>query len=360
MMKALQKYQFYKYLLLAGFFVAATTTISAEDLRRIVNLEGYWKFSVGDMAEWSGEKFNDSDWDELRVPGKWEEQGYNDYNGYAWYRKKFHAPDIDLSNPIYLVLGRIDDVDEVYLNGKLLGGSGSVLPEFKTAYNVYRKYIIPKGYLNLNGQNTIAIRVYDDYLDGGIINGPAGIYFDEDNQYLDYQIEGQWKFHLGDNKQWKSVTFDDALWPLVNVPSDWESQGFANYDGYAWYRKEFYLPADISNKDMYLSLGKIDDIDYVYINGEYIGSVYDLDKNQEYRRKGYEYNARRIYKIPAGLLKSNGKNVIAIRVYDSGLRGGIYEGPIGLINESNYQKYRRKYSGNQSFWDYIIDEFFID
>ncbi len=81
-------------------------------------------------------------------------------------------------------------------------------------------------------------------------------------------------------------------------------------------------------------------------------------KYGEYKRKGYEYNARRVYKIPGGLLKSNGRNVIAVRVYDSKFRGGIYEGPIGFMTEENYEKYRRKHYGNRTFWDYVIDEYF--
>ncbi|MBA7579176.1 hypothetical protein ES708_21045 [subsurface metagenome] len=332
----------------------------AEDLRKVVQLSGYWKFSIGDFREWSDPDFDDSDWDEIKVPDKWENQGYNEYNGYAWYRKEFKIYPIDKGVPVYFVSGRIDDADEVYINGHFLAKSGRFPPQYQTAHNQNRKYYIPREYLNFNKKNTIAVRVYDEYLEGGIINNPVGIYVDEDYQYLNLALSGKWKFHLGDNKQWKFVNYNDEFWNEINVPSEWEHEGYQEYDGYAWYRKEFRLPSSLKNEDLYLSLGKIDDYDYVYLNGELIGSVFNLEKDGEYKRRGYEYNARRVYKIPDDIINKNGTNTLAIRVYDRIWRGGIYEGPIGIMTEPNYKKYRRKHYENKSFWDYVIDRLFMD
>ena len=80
--------------------------------------------------------------------------------------------------PIYLVLGRIDDADVVYLNGKVLGKSGKFPPNFETGLQQRRKYTIPAGYLKENAENIIAVKVYDTYLEGGIVDGPVGIYMD--------------------------------------------------------------------------------------------------------------------------------------------------------------------------------------
>jgi sialate O-acetylesterase len=310
--------------------------------------------------EWADPEFDVSDWDEVKVPEKWEDQGYDGYNGFAWYRKDFRIYDIASDAPIYFISGRIDDANEIYLNGRLLAESGSFPPHYKTAAFQKRKYYIPREYLKFNQMNTIAIRVYDEYLEGGIIDQPVGIYIDEDYEYLSYVLSGKWKFHPGDNKQWKSQNFDDNSWQTINVPSEWENEGFEDYDGYAWYRKEFRLPSGLKDGELYLSLGKIDDYDYVYINGELIGSVFHLDKDGEYKRKGYEFNARRVYKIPENTLNKNGINVLAIRVYDVKWRGGIYEGPIGIMTEPNYRQYKRKHHENQSFWDFVIDEFIMD
>jgi len=333
---------------------------AAEDLRKIVSLSGYWKFSVGDRKSFAEPGYNDGNWDNIKVPGQWEQQGYNEYNGFAWYRTNFTIQPVGAKGPVYLLLGKIDDVDEVFLNGKKIGSGGHMPPDYKTAYNINRKYIVPEEYLNFNGNNTLAVRVYDCYLGGGIIEGPIGIYTDDDYNLLNYDLSGKWKFHLGDNKQWKEKNYNDELWPSIRVPAEWEQEGFSNYDGYAWYRKDFKVPAGLKGNTLYLIMGKIDDYDYVYINGQPLGTVFDLDKDNEYKRRGFEYNARRIYKIPTGMLKMNEVNTIAVRVYDSQLRGGIYQGPIGLMTEENCRLYRKKHYSNQSFWDFVIEGIFVD
>ncbi|MBN1416938.1 MAG: beta galactosidase jelly roll domain-containing protein [Bacteroidales bacterium] len=327
----------------------------AEDLRKIVSLSGYWKFSIGNDVRWASPSYNDADWDEIRVPDRWENQGYNDYNGYAWYRKKFKMGDVQANTTYYLVFGRIDDADVVYFNGKVLGKSGRFPPDFETAADRRRNYVIPAGYLKENAENTIAVQVYDTYLEGGIVDDPAGIYTDADIAYLSVNLTGIWRFHTGDDMDWKAPDFDDADWRTIRVPSEWESQGYADYDGYAWYRVRFKLPRSFRDGEYYLSLGKIDDTDDVYLNGIHVGNVHDLKKDADYKRSGWEFNARRLYKIPEGILKQDGMNTIAVRVYDSQLRGGIYEGPVGIMSAENCRRYRNKYYTRQSLWDYWYD-----
>jgi sialate O-acetylesterase len=353
------KTQHYKFFAFFVIFILLGASARSEDLRKIVSLSGSWKFSIGDDSKWASPAYDDSDWDQIIVPGQWENQGYNDYNGYAWYRKSFRVREVLPNTTIYLILGRIDDADEVYLNGKEIGKSGKFPPNFLTAYNRSRKYIIPSGYLKKDEENVISVKIYDSYLEGGIVDGPVGIYYDEDIDLLSLNLSGKWKFHTGNNKTWKSAELDDNDWVSINVPMVWENEGYEDYDGYAWYRLEFNLPQNFITGDLYLSLGKIDDIDDVYLNGEYVGNVYDLRKKSFYRGSGWEYDARRIYKIPEGLLKRNGLNTIAVKVYDGQGLGGIYEGPIGIMSSDNYKRYKNRYhNDNRTFWEYMFDELF--
>ena len=349
------------YIFFVIFFILGASA-KAEDLRKIVSLSGSWKFSIGDDNRWASPSYDDSDWDQISVPGQWENQGYNDYNGYAWYRKVFRVRELPANTTIYLVLGRIDDVDEVYLNGKLIGKSGKFPPDFKTAYGRNRKYIVPADYIKKDNENLISVKVYDSYLEGGIVYGPIGLFIDEDNDLLDLNLGGNWKFHTGNDKSWRSADLNDDDWNSINVPSAWENEGYEDYDGYAWYRMKFKLPQGFPSGELYLSLGKIDDIDDVYLNGEYVGDVYDLKRNTFSRGSGWEYNARRIYKIPEGLLRKNATNIIAVRVYDGQELGGIYEGPIGIMTAENSRKYRNKHHSDVyrygSFWEYMYDKFF--
>jgi hypothetical protein len=351
----------YKLFVLFVLFSLLAVSLRAEDLRKIASLSGSWKFSIGDDSKWANPEFNDSDWDQISVPGNWEDQGYRDYNGYAWYRKSFSIREIPANSTLYLLLGRIDDADEVFLNGKLIGKSGKFPPEFKTAYDRDRKYIIPVELLKQNGDNLLSVKVYDSYMNGGITEGRIGIYVDADIDLLELNLSGNWKFHTGNDRSWKSPEFNDSEWFSINVPSAWENEGYEDYDGYAWYRLEFKAPQNLSTGDLYLSLGKIDDIDDVYLNGELIGNVYDLRRNTFSRGTGWEYNTPRIYKIPGSLLKKNATNTIAVKVYDGQGLGGIYEGPIGIMSAENAKKYKNKHhndNGYSSFWEYMYDKFF--
>jgi hypothetical protein len=332
----------------------------AEDLRKVVSLSGSWKFTIGDDPQWSNPQFDDSDWDQIMVPDSWEKQGYDDYNGYAWYRKTFHAGTMPDYTPIYLMLGRIDDVDVVYLNGKVLGRNGSFPPDIVTAYGNLRKYNIPEGLLNEEGENVIAVRVYDTHSDGGIVSGPVGVYYDMDTELLTLNFTGRWKIHAGDNPDWKQKDYVDKDWKRIQVPAAWENEVLHNYDGYAWYRVNFRVPENFSTEDIFLCLGKIDDIDEVYVNGKLVGKVYDLKRDGEYWGRGSEYNARRVYKLNRDILTRGGSNTLAVRVYDGQGIGGIYEGPVGIMSSEKYHRYKNKHYKTQSFWHFIVNEFIVE
>jgi len=357
------KTKHFKLFILFFLLISTFISVQAEDLRRVVSLSGTWRFSIGDDSKWAIPSFDDSGWDQISVPGKWEEQGYNDYNGYAWYRKTFRIDGIPADTPIFLILGRIDDVDEVYINGKEIGKTGKFPPDYKSAYDKTRKYLIPPDLINTTGDNVISVKVYDSYQEGGIIDGPTGIYIDEDNELLALNLSGKWKFRTGDNKGWRFVDYNDEGWSSIGVPSVWENQGYEDYDGYGWYRLKFSLPKNLTTGELYLSLGKIDDIDDVYLNGEHIGTVNDLRREFGYRNSGGEYNVRRVYKIREGLLNRDGSNIIAVRVYDEQGLGGIYEGPVGIMSADNARRYKNRHHndyGNRynSFWDYMFNKFF--
>ncbi|MBP1691710.1 MAG: hypothetical protein H6Q32_1062, partial [Bacteroidetes bacterium] len=49
-------------------------------------------------------------------------------------------------------------------------------------------------------------------------------------------LRGRWKFEVGDDPRWAEPSFSDKDWASLVVPSQWETQGFPGYDGYAWYR----------------------------------------------------------------------------------------------------------------------------
>lgn len=311
--------------------IFSLTKVIASDWSSVVDFEGFWQFSVGDDEKWAEPKLNDESWDRIFVPKRWED-AYPDYNGYAWYRKTFNMRWVPDDTKLFLMLGRIDDVDEVYLNGIKIGQTGSFFPNYETAYDIERHYFIPDGILKQEN-NVIAVRVYDEHGKGGIVSGDKiGIFFDNDISLLSYNLAGEWKFSTFRQQRINDLNFNDSKWNDIIVPGNWENQGFKNYDGYAWYRKTFILPTKLGEEELYLILGKIDDYDKVYLNGELIGRTEYLDRYNRYNK----YNAwrlYRVYKIPSGVLRKN--NVLVVEVKDLELGGGIYEGPIGLATYRN-------------------------
>jgi sialate O-acetylesterase len=315
-----------------------TVTLDAQQYLKLASLYGNWKFSIGDNKEWASSNFNDANWEEIKVPSTWEDQGFNGYDGFAWYRRKFNISEEYKNEQLYINLGYIDDCDEVYLNGVRIGYTGSMPPRYSTAYNAKRVYFLPKELLSFSKSNTIAVRVYDSKLEGGIVNGEVSIVMERNPFPFIVNLQGVWKFIPRDNMEYKNIDPDKCNWNNITVPKLWEDQGYKNYDGYAWYCRKFMVNDNYTNERLVLVLGKIDDFEEVYLNGEYIGP---LKKINEARQGETKYNQFRAYYISGKLLKPNQYNTIAVRVLDTGGGGGIYEGPVGISKQSEYVQYWR-------------------
>jgi sialate O-acetylesterase len=322
---------------------------------RLLNLKGYWKFSIGDDMNWADPSYNDDGWEEIRVPSYWEDEGFYGYNGYAWYRLHFRFPEDFNGQMVYLELGAIDDIDEAYLNGKIVGFSGQFPPNYQTAYFAWRKYPIPVYNFKKNQENVLAVRVYDAELGGGIANGNIGLYYRPNSLNAEVNLEGEWKFKAGDNKEWKNKNVNEKGWSRIIVPGYWESQGYKDYDGFGWYRKTFKVPEKLEGKKLVLMMGKIDDLDEVYLNGELVGSTGTIRDKASENTLSQEYSQFRGYYLRNGLIKFNEENVVAVRVYDGYIDGGIYEGPIGLISQERYTKFWRKNKGRKNIFEIIFE-----
>ncbi|MCA0387031.1 MAG: glycoside hydrolase [Bacteroidetes bacterium] len=324
------------------FFTGCEKALTEPGNDKLVDLAGEWKFQIGDDSSWSKIEFNDSAWDKIIVPSSWENQGFHGYNGYAWYRFSFTGSADLAGKNLALHLGFIDDVDEVWFNGVKIGTSGSFPPDYKTAYNAYRIYYLPASLVNFTSKNTIAVRVYDAQLEGGIMSGDPGIYENETYITPDIDLEGNWKFIQGDSSIYKDDVVTDSAWKDVIVPSYLENQGLSQFEGYGWYRLSFDHKKNDLKSQLLLLLGKIDDFDEVYLNGRLIGGTGNMkDAKVEYIQSE-EWMQNRVYTIPAGLIRTDRPNILAVRIFDAFQQGGIYSGPIGIIKKDRYDAFIRK------------------
>jgi hypothetical protein len=301
--------------------------------KRLVDLNGEWKFAIGDDAGRARPEFDDSSWSSVNVSSGWEDQGYKDYDGYAWYRRSFSMDAEALSQPIYAFLGKIDDVDAVFINGAFVGGQGVFPPGFSTAWDFERVYRVPLDLMHA-GTNVIAIRVYDQRQIGGIVGKSLGLYTTNLPRPL-IDLSGEWEFKTGDNPGWKNESVSDTGFKPIRVPGYWEHAGYEHYDGHAWYRKTFGELPVAANETLILFLGKIDDADEVFLNGSRIGGARDLEHAGR-----NDYDRSRRYEFSSDLLKET--NTLAVHVYDGQLGGGIYWGPIGIMRKTDYFEYQKQ------------------
>lgn len=341
--------------------LTAAVNAQSQEWQEVEDLSGYWKFTIGDNIEWADPAYDDSNWEDMYVPSSWEEEGFHGYNGFAWYRLSFTLEEIPTTTNLVLQLGYIDDVDEVFLNGERIGASGSFPPNYLTAYNVKRFYPVNHKLLNRNGENVLAVRVYDGQLVGGLVKGEIGLYRPYPDIQLSIDLSGYWKFTTTDEDEYKNPDYDDSNWDKILVPAMWESQGYSEHDGFAWYRTTVVIPEDLSEKQIILMLGKIDDFDVCYVNGVMIGATGDIEHYRKYRQFNDEYRQLRGYFLSPSVINYGEENVIAIRVFDGYKDGGIYAGPIGITQQDEYQNYwaqRREKSGHgekRTFWDIIFE-----
>ncbi len=130
---------------------------------------GQWTFHPGDNADWKARALDDHDWQSVTLPDTWEHHSaYKKDNVYGWFRRHLEVPADCQGKDFDLLLGRIDDVDEVWLNGQRIGGTGSFPPKFVTAWNVERRYRVPASLVHGDGSDVLAVRVFDGTANGGI------------------------------------------------------------------------------------------------------------------------------------------------------------------------------------------------
>lgn len=211
--------------------LAALATNGEKRANQVKNLLSRWpgalvaKMQKG-AADWSATELDESDWLNIQVPGLWETQQFAGVDGVAWYRKTFTLTPAQATAGIHLNLGRIDDNDITWVNGKKIGATN--------AYDQLRTYPVPATHLKA-GKNQIAIRVDDTGGGGGLYSAAELVYVqmaDGSRQTL----AGEWKIKVDkatvaiqDNMHHTDTAlYNKMLHPLFKIP----------VKGVLWYQGE--------------------------------------------------------------------------------------------------------------------------
>ncbi|MGA2625362.1 MAG: TIM-barrel domain-containing protein [Bacteroidota bacterium] len=135
-----------------------------------------WQFQTdpkdtGMQNKWSAREFNDSSWKTLQGGVLWEDQGFPDYDGFAWYRKWVVVPN-EFPRPLLLIFGGVDDEYDLFINGEKVAHHGS-----RPDNSVYSRttYTDISSSVRPGEKNLIAVRVNDWGGGGGLVRLPVAL-----------------------------------------------------------------------------------------------------------------------------------------------------------------------------------------
>ena len=120
-----------------------------------LDLKGEWKVIHEDRPEFARPDFDDHAWQSVTLPTG-EEANFQRAGG--WLRKKVELPESAYRSQLALTLGTIQDVYEVYWNGRLIGASGDFHTFANTNIPHPRTIDIPADAADGSRQVEIAIR----------------------------------------------------------------------------------------------------------------------------------------------------------------------------------------------------------
>ena len=136
------------------------------------------KFKTGDDMAWSTANIDDSSWKTLDVTKPWDNQGIRNNNNFAWYR--FHVKitksmleNSDLKEYVDFAVDQIDDADETYLNGELIGKTGRMPQDnggYASSWSTHRHYLVKvdSKAIKWDQDNILAVRCYNAGEPGGM------------------------------------------------------------------------------------------------------------------------------------------------------------------------------------------------
>jgi len=261
---------------------------SIEDLPRIGTGQapalavtaGSWRFTLGDDPAWKNPDFDDAAWQTVTLPTHWSTHVNGDFTQkFGWYRRRISVPTALRGKDVLLLLGKIDDADETFVNGVKVGGTGTFPPHYETAWTATRRYLVPARLLKGDGTDLVAVRDYNGAGDAGIYEAAS--------------------------PPNRSGSFD----------ADSESgaaQGFT-LGGVGWYRKSFPLPAALKGKRLSVTFDGVYMNSQVWFNGRLLGT-------HPYGYTGFSFDLTPYARL------GGAANVLAVRVDASGKTSRWYSG----------------------------------
>lgn len=186
--------------------IAALSADPNERLKKVEEVGKKWWDAIDTHADapgagWAAPSFNDSAWKTMGLPQTMVQDGLESFDGIVYFRHSFDlGPGFEEGT--VLSLGPIDDMDDAYINGVLVGSTHE-----EGKWDTGRRYVVPDGLLK-PGLVTIAVRVYDHSGPGGFTGKRGGLNLHlaildtkspkiERGKPYRVPLDGPWKYKVG-------------------------------------------------------------------------------------------------------------------------------------------------------------------
>ena len=140
-----------------------------------IDISKDWRFApdredVGIAQAWHHEDYADDSWGVLQAGLRWEDQGYPQLDGPAWYRHWIEIPGDWKGLPVWIVFGGVNDEYVLFINGVRVKSYGRPL-ENSVANSATATEV--SSHLRFGSRNLIVVRVVDWIGSGGLQRLPC-------------------------------------------------------------------------------------------------------------------------------------------------------------------------------------------
>lgn len=216
----------------------------------IVRADLAWRASMDDLdaglkENWMREEVTGEEWPIMTLPQPWERGGPLPIDGVVWFKTRFMLNEGQASQALQLSLGVLDDEDQAYINGHLVG-------ETTIDYRAFREYNVPDSVLRA-GENTITVRIKDYGYIGGFIGQPEDLKL----------TQGDWSYSLARDWQYQQGTVGLGPRPRQISPNSFPTLLYngmihpfrrLGISGMLWYQGESDLGNPYHYRDLFLKL----------------------------------------------------------------------------------------------------------
>lgn len=161
--------------MILNFYRRPASSVNLEPIA----LNGWWR-GIAVNSKCALPAALDKNWHKIKVPGVFEYQHghWASHDGYFWYKREFVIPEnLPSGATPFLIMNAVDDEDETYINGKLIGQTNKQTNP-KNYWCAKRIYPVSTDLLK-TGKNIITVRVRDIKGHGGIIKPVTLIFNDQ-------------------------------------------------------------------------------------------------------------------------------------------------------------------------------------